>query len=279
MGSSADYTSVIKAMKYDQFVNEVILSNDGEQQLRLSMHHALLLREHVSRWCGTLQLLLSDLGEIGCDDITKISEEYLDGAIEEKLLPLLQTDTLRSVVSSVESNRAFKPPYTDKGAKNGKLASPSVTHACSVLLEKSVPLFGSLNKLPRSGQVFPVVLTVLVDSVLTLLSRAKSRALKVCDSATSFDLLGKNSDGSVKNAFSSTLERQKAFQRLMLAYDEAKFSQIDIISPVKLADRVRNGVKQPRTLNTSHQPVLLLLQHGVATSQGRVLRRCSIGIE
>ncbi|GMH88820.1 hypothetical protein TL16_g11273 [Triparma laevis f. inornata] len=164
VGASTSAT-LVTSMSASQFVSTVLFPSSTP-----SVRHALPLRKYVARWCDGLALAVKELFPEGAQDIDQGAKEYLDSVIEERLLPLLQSDTVDSVVTSLESPVAFRSPVIGTSLSTTNLL-PAVTHACSTLLDKTEPLFEALHRLPVEGEIFTAVLAVLEHVILTFASR------------------------------------------------------------------------------------------------------------
>ncbi|GMH81784.1 hypothetical protein TrST_g4820 [Triparma strigata] len=244
VGASTSAT-LVTSMSASQFVSTVLLRSSAP-----SVRHALPLRKYVARWCDGLALAVKEIFPEAAEDVDQGAKTYLDSVIEERLLPLLQSDTVDSVVTSLESPVAFRSPVIGTSLSTTNLL-PAVTHACSTLLDKTEPLFEALHRLPVEGEIFTAVLAVLEHVILTFASRAKQRSGELMSQLTSYEMLGKDIDDSSKNFFSVSLERQSTFTQLMGVYFEDYGGSGPNTNPDSAGVGVGVGALRPPTLGRS----------------------------
>lgn len=182
LGASTSAT-LVTSMSASQFATTVLFTSPNKPSVR----HALPLRKYVARWCDGLVLAVKELGGVA-SQVDQGAKDFLDGVIEKKLLPLLQADTVDSVVAALESPLAFVSPVTTTTLASHLL--PDISFACSTLLDKSQPLFEALHRLPSDGEIFSAVLAVLEHSILTFISRAKLRSEELTGKLTSWEVRG-----------------------------------------------------------------------------------------
>lgn len=210
-----------------QFVSNVLLVRTGMDP---EVRHALTFRRSVSRWThevteGRRELALST-GEDGRSGNAQrnASEEgalsYMDNIIQRTLLPEMQDEAVNAVIHFLERGDAFDPVAGDvfSGGRRSRSSEAEMSVACQALYASTRPIFMALHRLPRGGDMYLSLATMLEHAMLTFISRMKQRVGEVCHGKAAFALL-EDQRGS-PTPLSSHMERRAAFGMLQRVYSD-----------------------------------------------------------
>jgi hypothetical protein len=226
--SLASRSSVMK-MSAEEYVSQVLCPRTGTvPQIR----HALAFRRSIDIWTKECEELKNELAVTTKEDTTSpvynaTTEEtainYLDGVVQESLLPMLQDAAVNGTVTALERPDAFDP-LSSVGLYNtnvkGQKLKVEMSIACQGLYISTGPLVSALHRLPRGGEkaeMYSSMVAVLEHAILTFISRVKKRVSDLCDGITSFQLL-EDKGSRQPSALSLDMERRRPYSQLLSSY-------------------------------------------------------------
>jgi hypothetical protein len=226
--SLASRSSAMK-MSAEEYVSQVLCPRTGTvPQIR----HALAFRRSIAIWAKECFDLKKELSATTKEDTSSpaynaTTEEtainYLDGRVQNTLLPMLQDAAVNGTVVALEKTDAFDPISTvglyNTTAKGHKL-KVEMCVACQGLYTSTGPLFSALHKLPRGGEkaeMYSSMVAVLEHAILTFISRVKQRIFHLCDDKTAFKLLEDKSNRQ-PTPLSMDMESRRPFSQLLSSY-------------------------------------------------------------
>jgi len=192
--------------------------------------HALEFRRSVAVWTVENDLLQKQLCVATGEDMTspsfKTQEEegaitFLDDVIKKQLIPVLQHDAIDGTTLALEREDAFDPVIdrTLYGRPNSNEPQDvDMCIACQALYHSTGALFLALHRLPKDEKMYLHLVGVLEHAILTFISRVKPRVNQLCSNKMALRLLLETSKEGKEKAFTSIVERRKAYAQLLNAY-------------------------------------------------------------
>lgn len=182
-----------------QFVSTVLLVRTGTDP---EVRHALTFRRSVSRWThevteGRRELALSTGEDVRSGGTARGGDgeegalPYMDNIIQRTLLPEMQDEAVNAVIHFLERGDAFDPVAGDvfSGGRRRGSSEAEMSVACQALYASTRPIFMALHRLPRGGDMYLSLATMLEHAMLTFISRMKQRVGEVCHGKAAFALL------------------------------------------------------------------------------------------
>lgn len=226
--ATADVTSSFKEMPIGTFVSSVLfpMTNTTPQ-----VQHALVFRRSIDQFTNINKALKEELalatGETALTAFERrkftekeLAIQFLDKAIDDSVLPLLQTQGFSGVLVTSEMADAFEPPVEANVYARADKIQPldvAMVAACEGMLETTEPLFMAVHRLPSGGEFYVTLVQLLEFLLTTFNSYAEKNVVKICDETTSEELL--EGYGDDKGKLSAALGQRKAFRMLLKAYD------------------------------------------------------------
>ena len=210
-----------------QFVSNVLLVRTGTDP---EVRHALTFRRSVSRWThevteGRKELALSTGEDSRSGNAQRNASEegalsYMDNIIQRTLLPEMQDEAVNAVIHFLERGDAFDPIAGDvfSGGRRSRSSEAEMSVACQALYASTRPIFMALHRLPRGGDMYLSLATMLEHAMLTFISRMKQRVGEVCHGKAAFALL-EDLRGS-PTPLSNQMERRGAFGMFQRVYSD-----------------------------------------------------------
>lgn len=211
----------------DQFVNNVLFPRANVDP---EVRHALTFRRNISRWTHELSEGRRELAACSGEDTDSpmynaAREEgalvYMDNIIQRTLLPEMQDEAVNAVIHFLERSDAFDPIANDVFARyrsHGARVEAEMSVACQALYTSTRPIFMALHRLPKGGDMYLSLVTMLEHAMLTFISRMKQRVGEVCRGKAAFSLL-EDQRGN-PTPLSQHMERRNGFTLLQRIYSD-----------------------------------------------------------
>ena len=212
----------------DQFVSNVlILRTNVDPEVR----HALTFRRSISRWThevskGRNELAICSGEDTNSPEYQNTSMEegalvYMDNIIQRTLLPEMQDEAVNAVIHFLERPDAFDPIANDVFTRyphHTVQVEAEMSVACQALYTSTRPIFMALHRLPKGGDMYLSLVTMLEHAMLTFISRMKQRVIELCQGKAAFLLL-EDQRGN-PTPLSQFMERRNAFTLLQRIYND-----------------------------------------------------------
>ena len=212
----------------DQFVSNVLmLRTNVDPEVR----HALTFRRSISRWTHETSEGRKELAICSTEDTnspmhqnTSMEEGalvYMDNIIQRTLLPEMQDEAVNAVIHFLERPDAFDPIANDVFTRyphHTVQVEAEMSVACQALYTSTRPIFMALHRLPKGGDMYLSLVTMLEHAMLTFISRMKQRVSELCSGKAAFSLL-EDQRGN-PTPLSQFMERRNAFTLLNRIYND-----------------------------------------------------------
>jgi len=146
--------------------------------------------------------------------------EFLDKAIEDTVLPKLQTQGVNNTIIMTEMQDAFEPPAEANVYARADKIQPldvAMVHACEGMLAETEQLFMAIHRLPPGGSMYTQLVQILEFLITTFNSIAQPKVDEICVDTTADELL--EGYGDDKGKLSVALGKRDAFKMLLNAYE------------------------------------------------------------
>lgn len=210
----------------DQFVSNVlILRTNVDPEVR----HALTFRRSISRWTHEVSEGRKELSICSDEDTSSPMHQntveegalvYMDNIIQRTLLPEMQDEAVNAVIHFLERPDAFDPIANDVFTRyrDQVQVEAEMSVACQALYTSTRPIFMALHRLPKGGDMYLSLVTMLEHAMLTFISRMKQRVSELCGGKAAFSLL-EDQRGN-PTPLSQYMERRNAFTLLQRIYND-----------------------------------------------------------
>lgn len=212
----------------DQFVSNVLFPRTNTDP---EVRHALTFRRSISRWTHEVSEGRKELAICSGEDTnspmyrnTTMEEGalvYMDNIIQLALLPEMQDEAVNAVIHFLERHDAFDPIANDVFTRyphHTVQVEAEMSVACQALYTSTRPIFMALHRLPKGGDMYLSLVTMLEHAMLTFISRMKQRVGDVCQGKAAFLLL-EDQRGN-PTPLSQFMERRNAFTLLQRIYND-----------------------------------------------------------
>lgn len=212
----------------DQFVSNVLIPRTN---IDPEVRHALTFRRSISRWTHEVKEGRKELAMCSGEDtnspayLSNTMEEgalvYMDNIIQRTLLPEMQDEAVNAVIHFLERHDAFDPIANDVFTRyphHTVQVEAEMSVACQALYTSTRPIFMALHRLPKGGDMYLSLVTMLEHAMLTFISRMKQRVSEVCQGKAAFSLL-EDQRGN-PTPLSQFMERRNAFTLLQRIYND-----------------------------------------------------------
>ena len=224
----------------EQFVSNVLFPRSHVDP---EVRHALTFRRSISRWThevseGRKELAISSMEDTDTPMYRNSSLEegalnYMDNIIQRTLLPEMQDEAVNAVIHFLERPDAFDPIASDVFTRyphHSVQVEAEMSVACQALYTSTRPIFMALHRLPKGGQMYLSLVTMLEHAMLTFISRMKQRVGEVCQGKAAFSLL-EDQRGN-PTPLSQIMERRDGFNLLQRIYsDEDDVEDPGVVEP------------------------------------------------
>ncbi|KAL7480777.1 hypothetical protein ACHAW6_006438 [Cyclotella cf. meneghiniana] len=230
----------------DQFVSNVLFPRSNTDP---EVRHALSFRRSLARWSHEIAEGKRELASCSGQDLTlpnydSMTEEgalvYIDNIIQRTLLPEMQDEAVNAVIHFLERHDAFDPIVNDVFSRypnHSVQLEVEMSVACQALYTSTRPIFMALHRLPKGGDMYLSLVTMLEHAMLTFISRMKQRVGDLFHGKAAFSLL-EDQRGNL-SLLNQAMERRKAFYMLQRVYND----EDDVDDPVTTASQtVRGGI-------------------------------------
>eukprot|EP01082_Thalassiosira_pseudonana_P006929 g15028.t1 g15028 contig21:392906-399472(-) len=230
----------------DQFVSNVLFPKTNTDP---EVRHALTFRRSISRWAheiteGKRELAICSLEDTTSPMYNDGMEEgalaYMDNIIQRTLLPEMQDEAVNAVIHFLERHDAFDPIVSDvftRYPNHTVHLEAEMSVACQALYTSTRPIFMALHRLPKGGDMYLSLVTMLEHAMLTFISRMKQRVGKLLHAKVAFTLL-EDQRGN-ESQLNQAMERRKAFALLQRIYNDE--DDVDD-SPTTVEPNIRGGI-------------------------------------
>ena len=212
----------------DQFVSNVLFPRTNVDP---EVRHALTFRRSISRWTHEVSEGRKELAICSGEDTsspmhrnTAVEEGalvYMDNIIQRTLLPEMQDEAVNADIHFLERHDAFDPIANDVFTRyphHTVQVEAEMSVACQALYSSTRPIFLALHRLPKGGDMYLSLVTMLEHAMLTFISRMKQRVGEVCHGKAAFSLL-EDQRGN-PTTLSQFMERRNAFTLLQRIYND-----------------------------------------------------------
>mmetsp|Transcript_11811 Transcript_11811/g.24910 ORF Transcript_11811/g.24910 Transcript_11811/m.24910 type:complete len:1226 (+) Transcript_11811:62-3739(+) len=211
----------------NQFVNDVLFPRTNTDP---EVRHALTFRRSLSRWTHEITESKRELAICSGEDTSapmyqNSMEEgalhYIDTIIQRTLLPEMQDEAVNAVIHFLERRDAFDPILSDAFSRypsNSVQLEAEMSVACQALYTSTRPIFMALHRLPKGGDMYLSLVTMLEHAMLTFISRMKQRVSELISGKTAYTLL--EDERGNPSPFSQAMDRRKAFSLLLRIYND-----------------------------------------------------------
>ncbi len=211
----------------DQFVSNVLIPRTNVDP---EVRHALTFRRSISRWTHEASEGKKELAVCSGEDTTSPAHNatmeegalvYMDNIIQRTLLPEMQDEAVNAVIHFLERHDAFDPIANDVFTRyphHTVQVEAEMSVACQALYTSTRPIFMALHRLPKGGEMYLSLVTMLEHAMLTFISRMKQRVGEVCSGKAAFLLL-EDQRGN-PTPLSQYMERRNAFTLLQRIYSD-----------------------------------------------------------
>ncbi|KAL7541642.1 hypothetical protein ACHAXR_011102 [Thalassiosira sp. AJA248-18] len=212
----------------DQFVSNVLFPRSNVDP---EVRHALTFRRSISRWTHEVSEGRRELAICSGEDTNSpmyrnnTMEEgalvYMDNIIQRTLLPEMQDEAVNAVIHFLERHDAFDPIANDVFTRyphHTVQVEAEMSVACQALYTSTRPIFMALHRLPKGGDMYLSLVTMLEHAMLTFISRMKQRVGEICQGKAAFSLL-EDQRGN-PTPLSQFMERRNAFTLLQRIYND-----------------------------------------------------------
>lgn len=211
----------------DQFVSNVLIPRTGVDP---EVRHALTFRRSISRWTHEVSEGRKELTICSGEDTTNPmyrsnADEgalaFMDIIIQRTLLPEMQEEAVNAVIHFLERHDAFDPIANDVFTRyphHTVQIEAEMSVACQALYTSTRPIFMALHRLPKGGDMYLSLVTMLEHAMLTFTSRMKQRVGEVCHGKAAFSLLEDHRGNPTP--LSQFMERRNAFTLLQRIYND-----------------------------------------------------------
>lgn len=218
--------SRVSEMPASTFVSSVLFPMTNTTP---AVQHALVFRRSMDRFTRINEARAKELalvsGEIPAaarkkSEREELAIEFLDKAIQDTVLPSLQQDAVRGTIIASEMQDAFEPPAeANVYARADKIQPLDVVmvQACEGMLEKTEPLFMAIHRLPPGGEMYQILVQVLMFLIETFNSLVEPQVTEICDETTADELL--EGYGASKGKLVAAFGKREAFVMLLKAYE------------------------------------------------------------
>jgi hypothetical protein len=230
----------------DQFVSNVLFPKTNTDP---EVRHALTFRRSISRWAheiteGKRELAICSLEDTTSPMYNNGMEEgalaYMDNIIQRTLLPEMQDEAVNAVIHFLERHDAFDPIVSDvftRYPNHTVHLEAEMSVACQALYTSTRPIFMALHRLPKGGDMYLSLVTMLEHAMLTFISRMKQRVGELLHAKVAFTLL-EDQRGN-ESQLNQAMERRKAFALLQRIYNDE--DDVDD-SPTTVEPNIRGGI-------------------------------------
>ena len=145
----------------------------------------------------------------------------MDTIIQRTLLPEMQDEAVNAVIHFLERPDAFDPIANDVFTRyphHTVQVEAEMSVACQALYTSTRPIFMALHRLPKGGDMYLSLVTMLEHAMLTFISRMKQRVSELCSGKAAFSLL-EDQRGN-PTPLSQFMERRNAFTLLNRIYND-----------------------------------------------------------
>jgi hypothetical protein len=264
-------------MRTATFVSSILFP-----RTKLSPHvrHALAFRRSVALWQSQVEELHKELALITNEDTSSPSYRaaisgsteqnaisYLDQAIQNDLLPMLQEEAVNGTVLGLERRDAFDPVlgrglYSQSTTQDPQDVEMCI--ACQGVYQSTGPLFVALHRLPPGGREMHLPMVAVLEHVmLTFISRVKQQVARICERKTALKLLLLEGKEGVPS-LSSIMERRHPFSLLALAYVDGDSMEGVVMDKRSSKSRGIMPLNPPSTDTPGRRAATLDLQHDPA---------------
>ena len=212
----------------DQFVSNVLFPRTNVDP---EVRHALTFRRSVSRWTHEVSEGRKELAICSGEDTstpmyrnTTVEDgalAFMDNIIQLTLLPEMQDEAVNAVIHFLERHDAFDPIANDVFTRyphHTVQVEADMSVACQALYTSTRPIFMALHRLPKGGDMYLSLVTMLEHAMLTFISRMKQRVSEVLHTKAAFSLL-EDQRGN-PTPLSQFMERRNAFTLLQRIYSD-----------------------------------------------------------
>jgi hypothetical protein len=228
--------SNVMEMSTAKFVSKVLFS---KTKVTPEVRHALTFRRGVARWTNEIETMKMELATLTQEDKSspsfKSTDEtaigFLDGMIQDHLLPVLQEEAVNGTVRGLERTDAFDPVMSRGLYANVSSNDPldvEMCISCQAIYQSTGPLFLALHRLPRGGEMYMPLVAVLEHVMLTFISRVKKQVSRICQGKTALTLLLQDGKGPVP--LSAIMERRRPCALLSAAYADGDFLDPEVMA-------------------------------------------------
>jgi len=208
----------------EQFVSNVLFPRTNVDP---EVRHALTFRRSIARWTHEVNEGRKELAVCSGEDTPSHHAEedgalvYMDNIIQRTLLPEMQDEAVNAVIHFLERHDAFDPIVNDAFTRyphHAVQVEAEMSVACQALYTSARPIFMALHRLPKGGDMYLSLVTMLEHAMLTFISRMKQRVGEVCQGKAAFSLL-EDQRGN-PTPLSQFIERRNAFTLLQRIYND-----------------------------------------------------------
>ena len=146
---------------------------------------------------------------------------YVDNIIQKTLLPEMQDEAVNAVIQFLERHDAFDPIANDVFTRyqhHTVQVEVEMSVACQALYASTRPIFMALHRLPKGGDMYLSLVTMLEHAMLTFISRMKQRVGEVCQGKAAFLFL-EDKRGN-PTPLGQCMERRNTFSMLQRIYND-----------------------------------------------------------
>jgi hypothetical protein len=212
----------------DQFVSNFLIPRTNVDP---EVRHALTFRRSISQWSHEMSEGRRELSICSGEDTTSpmyrnaaVEDSvlvYVDNIIQRTLLPEMQDEAVNAVIHFLERHDAFDPIANDVFTRyqhHALQVEAEMSVACQALYTSTRPIFMALHRLPKGGDMYLSLVTMLEHAMLTFISRMKQRVGEVCQGKAAFSFL-EDKRGN-PTPLSQYMERRNAFTLLQRTYND-----------------------------------------------------------
>jgi len=211
-------------MPTDRFVSSVLFAMTNTTP---RIQNALVFRRSMDEFTKINEARERELAQVSGETSKAVrskSEElaidFLDKAVQDNVLPYIQTDALTGTIVGTEMKDAFDPPLEPNIYARSDRISPldvAMVQACEGMLEKTEPLFMAIHRLPPGGEMYTGLVEVMMVVMQTFNAAVQRAMTAICEDTSAEEVL--EGLGPDKGKLTAALGKREAFIMLLKAYE------------------------------------------------------------
>ena len=226
MENEADSPSKFSEMPIDRFVSSVLFPMTNTTP---RIQNALVFRRSMDMFTRINEARAKELAHVTGESAMamrrksereELAIEFLDKAVQDNVLPYIQTDALTGTIVVTEMKDAFDPPAEANVYARADKIKPldvAMVQACEGMLEKTEPLFMAIHRLPPTGEMYQGLVEVMMVVMQTFNASVEKAQRSICEDTTAEEAL--EGLGRNKGKLMSALGKRQAFVELLKAYE------------------------------------------------------------